>query len=861
MSSWAAALRIARRDVRRAKGRSALVLAMIVLPLLGITALDVAARTYELSPEQRATRDIGAADAALRDTGGGPIVQYGYKDLLTYDSQGSSSPRPPIADLSALAPAGSRTLTDDRTTGRVSAADRSVTVDVRALDYTDPLAAGIYRQASGRAPRATDEVALTPALARQLGVALGSDVTVAATRRTARVVGIVDDGDDKAALTALVSAGSLGSDASRRVLVDLPTALDWSQVVPLNARGVLVTGRGSIPGAPPLPLGAGRLIDAQQVTAISLVAGLALLEIVLLAGPAFAVGTKRQAHELALIAATGGDRRDVRRVVLGGGLVLGLVAGVVGVAGGIALGALSEPLVSRFDSSVPGPLDVRPLEVLAIVVVGVVTALLAAMLPALLASRQDVVAALTGRRGVRRGSRLVPVAGVVATAAGMLIVLNGAHKRDLNIVLAGSIVAELGLVALTPIFVGLAGRLGPLLPAAPRLALRDASRNRGRTAPAVSAILAAVAGSVAVATVLSSIDEKDRRDYRADAVVGTVVVQVPGSSTVIPSIPSIPAITKVLQRALPSAEVVQVRRLTPSADGAPLSLQVLAVGCCGATGPASFQTSFQTSVGDGRTVAALTGSVNRAYDAVLARGGVIAPAGYVTRDGTATLTYTSPGTDPRPRQLVLPAVALADDAQQQGVIVSAAAARQLGAPTEVASVIALPGRVISTTEQARIQAALDAPELAAAVQVERGFHSHYGAVLYLLVGASALLVLGASGMATGLAAADGRGDLSTLAAVGATPGLRRRLAGFQSIVTAGLGTVLGVIAGVVPALGLIGALNTPIGAGGSVFATGSYPFVIPWTNLLITVIAVPTVAGAGAMALTRSRLPLVRRPA
>ena len=51
MSALGAVLRIARRDARRARGRSLLVVAMIALPVLGVTAADVVARTYELSPE------------------------------------------------------------------------------------------------------------------------------------------------------------------------------------------------------------------------------------------------------------------------------------------------------------------------------------------------------------------------------------------------------------------------------------------------------------------------------------------------------------------------------------------------------------------------------------------------------------------------------------------------------------------------------------------------------------------------------------------------------------------------------------------------------------------------------------------
>ena len=54
-----------------------------------------------------------------------------------------------------------------------------------------------------------------------------------------------------------------------------------------------------------------------------LISGLGLLEVVLLAGAAFAVGARRQTRELGLVGASGGSARHVRRIVLAQGLVLG----------------------------------------------------------------------------------------------------------------------------------------------------------------------------------------------------------------------------------------------------------------------------------------------------------------------------------------------------------------------------------------------------------------------------------------------------------------------------------------------------------------------------------------------------------
>jgi len=59
-----------------------------------------------------------------------------------------------------------------------------------------------------------------------------------------------------------------------------------------------------------------RVIDTRTLAGGVLVAGLALLEVVLLAGPAFAVGARRRQRQLALVAANGGTPAHVRRIVL-----------------------------------------------------------------------------------------------------------------------------------------------------------------------------------------------------------------------------------------------------------------------------------------------------------------------------------------------------------------------------------------------------------------------------------------------------------------------------------------------------------------------------------------------------------------
>ncbi len=62
-NDWRPLLRIARRDALRARGRSALVVAMVGLPVLALTATDVLARSAQLEPDEVAARRLGTSQA------------------------------------------------------------------------------------------------------------------------------------------------------------------------------------------------------------------------------------------------------------------------------------------------------------------------------------------------------------------------------------------------------------------------------------------------------------------------------------------------------------------------------------------------------------------------------------------------------------------------------------------------------------------------------------------------------------------------------------------------------------------------------------------------------------------------------
>src|SRR5262249_38296514 len=126
------------------------------------------------------------------------------------------------------------------------------------------------------------------------------------------------------------------------------------------------------------------------------------------------------------------------------------------------------------------------------------------------------------------------------------------------------------------------------------------------------------------------------------------------------------------------------------------------------------------------------------------------------------------------------------------IIVAPSLVTRAGLATQVSSVVAVTSRMPSQSEQDKMHAQLQA-ESQDAAYVEPGAPIKTDVRILVLLVAAAAITLAAAGVATALAAADGRQDLSTLAAVGASPRVRRGLSLSQSGVIAGLGSVLGAL--------------------------------------------------------------------
>jgi putative ABC transport system permease protein len=868
LRSWVPALRVARRETVRGRGRSILVLVMIALPVLGVTAADVVIQTAEVSGAEALERRLGTSDALVQVQPGIEEVEQLPDPLNDGWSGGGGRPgddTPDLDDLSAALGREMRAVELRQGSIRVETDAGVASVEAFETDLTDDLTDGPYRIEEGRVAAGPGEAVVNAALADR-GVGVGDDLVVR-NGSTLEVVGIGEHTTFRGYPVAVSVTDGFGMRdyGSRQWLVDAGGDVTWDDVLALNAVGGVVTSRAVLLDPPPrseitsdmYPTGGG--ISEDQLAVVALIVVMALMEVVLLAGPAFAVIARRMQRSLALMAAGGATPQQARRVVLATGLVLGTIGSALGVGLGLLFAWASLPVVQRFSDSYLGPFDVPWLHLVGIAGFGLLSAFLAAVVPAWIASRQDVVAVLAGRRGEGRPSARSPILGVVLLAVGVGVSVWGALEKVPFSIAVASVVTVLGMVLLVPVVVQLVSRLARHLPLATRYAVRDAARHRTRTVPAVAAVAATVAGVVALGIAVSSDDEQSQATYTQRLEMGQ------GSLTSYGRQQDWEAYGAAARRFLPEGQVVPVvgvpdtgRRWTDvnfRLEGSePLSMWSSWLGT-------SVPVSTDGSLPPG--VMGLSEAEQASAEAVLADGGVLV---FTDRgaEGDEALVRTRayrPGPDER-TEATLPAYVVPVTGREATVpgVLSAAAADQLGVDYRTVGLV-VGGTTITEEQEADVSEALAALSENLMFYVERGYQADddYMIILLVLGALGSLLMLGGTLTATFLSLSDAKPDLATLAAVGASPRTRRRVAASYALVIGLLGAVLGTLVGFVPGI----AATYPLtGADWVQDVDPSLPthfLDVPWLLIASLVLALPLLTAAIVGVTTRSRLPLVAR--
>jgi putative ABC transport system permease protein len=617
-------------------------------------------------------------------------------------------------------------------------------------------------------------------------------------------------------------------------------------------------------------------MDQATLTVAVLVVVMTLIEVVLLAGPAFAVGARRQSRSLALLAASGGTPRQARRVVLASAVVLGATASALGAALGIGVALALLPVLQGFSATWFGPFQVPWLQLGGIALFGLVSALLAAVVPAHIASRQDVVAVLAGRRGDRAPGLRSPLAGLLMVGVGVAGAVAGATRAGGETLIAASaIFSVLGMVLLVPMLLAALARLSRRLPLALRYAVRDAARHRTRTVPAVAAVAATVAGVVALGIANASDAAENEATYTPSTAAGVGALYSYGPE------PDWPAYRTLVDRVAPEADTTTLRGVSPSTPDGQSTMVEVRRGDSDLPLLESYGSALGSDVlvsDDGLPPAIVGVSEAEAAQAstTLRAGGLVvftsAPAPTArsqVRIGVTTYDALGDGSEGTARWTDLPAtlVPVSTSAGPQAVA-SSAAARRIGLPVSKVALL-LTGTDLTTTQEEAIAEGAAAISPDSYFRVERGYQAEDSTRIVLLVLAAlgAVLMLGGTLTATFLALSDARPDLATLSAVGASPRTRRGIAAAYALVVGAVGAATGAVVGLIPGIAVSYPLTTVTGAvvTGSVTSTvdtggGTGPFLdIPWLLILCLVLLLPLVTAAIVGLSARSRLPLVAR--
>ena len=902
---WSAPLRLARRTARRSPGRTLLIAALIGLPVMAASWLAVVYAAVSPTGERLARQHLGAADATVTVTTSSRITVdpfLGSSTAVSYaEPQDDRSKRDPAAvDVARLLPPGSVVVpgSDGWSTATALRTPEAVaSYLVQAVDGGSPLTAGTFRLDAGRMPSAVGEVALSPALADHLRLRTGDGLTDGATVSTAdghryAVVGIarMPDRPEQAMLWAAPRSGLMPTPTNTALsyLVDLPAGADALALQrTLAGHGIALTPRAWIVDPPALPYGGSQ--NSAGWAVVALVIGFGVLEIVLLAGTAFAVGARRQTRELGLISATGGTAVDVRRVVLAQGVFLGLLGTAAGVLLAAVAAVLGRPGWERlFDHLIDG-WSVPVVPILVVAAIGILAGLAAAVVPAISAGRQQPVAALAGRFAVAKGHDGLrrPAIALVVLGTGSVLVgsarLGAAFAADrraaatdpnayaggitptgpIALVLLGITAVIAGLVWLLPNLVARAASLGRTLPLSGRLALRDAARHRHRTGPASAAIMMSVGGTVAVAFALSNSFAAEKEHYWPSAPDGFVTISYDPAAG-IPGAPQTAPYSPELARELSARLPVRTRhdlsqiesrtagRIQIQGGGSFVpTLGVLAPVDCSTDQGACFGNSLMLRSVEPEYLDRMGGSGPEVARALRA-GRIAVPESAQNQPGMPDVVsagHVVVGTDDpsrpsagvrMPAEVVtkLPRIA----AFGSVALVGPATAERLGRlqVTETHFELTRPPTEDEFSAATRLIGNEDA------IRLERGYRPQAGVALIALLSAATVVTLLGVAIAVALSAAEGRADLATQAAVGAPPRRRRGLAAAQAWVLGQIGCLLGTFVG-----GLYGYTAH--------IAFGSPSFAVPWRELAGIVVAVPLFAAALAWLLTRSRLPMVRR--
>lgn len=431
-------------------------------------------------------------------------------DLVVTLSRLKEFPHPvsPIADALSRVSGVEAAEQLVQTTGVISAGDTFRTIELLVVSERFRWSHTV----EGRWPTKPLELALGRDSARDLGVGLGDSVTV--DGEPATIVGITDD-----PRSYLFPFGFRGAspqpkaerDAHGFWLVDLADGADPGAA----ATGIAAALEPFAEMEEPYP-DAGPAFEVMtaaefqadtvdQLTGqsrglklmIMVFAVIALLVGMIIIANTFKILLAQRRRQIGLLRAVGASGAQVRNRLLAEAFWIGLFGSLIGVVVGIGAAAIA----SFFTGSLQWAWTVPWVDVGVEIVVGVIITIVAAVAPALSATRVSPLEALQPVMTIeqsRRASRIrIGVAAVLgAIGAGLAVGSLSAGEQSLPFALGAGFAITAAVVGLAPLFVppllNLAGRLFGRSSRIVQLAAENAARNPSRAAATATALMLAV---------------------------------------------------------------------------------------------------------------------------------------------------------------------------------------------------------------------------------------------------------------------------------------------------------------------------------------------------------------------------------
>jgi putative ABC transport system permease protein len=722
-------------------------------------------------------------------------------------------------------------------------------VQLRAEDPHGHFNSPLLGLVSGEYPAGPGQVALTSQVAALYGTHAGG--TWAAAGRTWRVTGIVQDPSNLADEFALVAPGQVTQPSQVTMLLG-------------SAAAQLATSNGdaTLPGVPAatlaVPTGqSGGLSPATLVLVVEIL-GLALIGLVSVAS--FSVMAQRRLRALGMLSAIGATERNLRLVMITGGLAVGVAGALAGAALGFAAWFAYVPTLQRATGHVVDAASLPWWAFAAGVVFAIATAVLASRRPAKTMAAVPVMAALSGRPAPPKGMHRSALPGIIAFALGLACLAfaggtagppGGGQGRPPLFLLGGLVGVIAGIFLLAPLGISvLTAGAGPRLPVAVRIALRDLVRYRARSGAALAAVTFAV-------------------------FLAAVICLVGSERTDNPLSPSGPALSssQIVVTAGQSPSPGMMNQLT-SAQEASLGrrLDSLAASLhAGSAVPLETAADLYQAGTPGHDN--FTGSVYVATPRLLATYGIktsqLAPGTDVltARPGLAGLAHMqmiwttsqspgqsapgesggpscTPGNDCLARPAMQTISSLPGGTSAPNTLITEYAVRRYHLQTNLAGwLIQAPAPLTATQIQAARRAALayEAPLAIASGGPDIGEIAGIGTALGILI---ALGVLAAS---VGLIRSETARDLRTLTATGASASTRRTITAATAAALGLLGAILGLAGAVIAGLAWA---HSSLSA---MFAD------LPLTDVAILLLGLPLVAAAGGWLFARRKPPAVAR--